>query len=52
MENSMNYILNRYLVMGDLTAGTMCTQPLAGNGRLCQLRDPVALDEMGTNYPA
>jgi hypothetical protein len=46
MENSMNYILNRYLVMGDFTAGTMFTQPLAGNGRLCRLRIPVLLDEM------
>jgi hypothetical protein len=52
MENSMNYVLNRYLVMGDFTVGTMFNQPLAGNGRLSRLRFPVLLDEMWTNYPA
>jgi hypothetical protein len=38
MENSMTYVLNRYLVMGDFTVGTMFTQPLADNGRLRRLR--------------
>jgi hypothetical protein len=52
MENSMTYVLNRYLVMGDFTVGTMFNQPLAGNGRLRRLRFPVSLDEMWTNYPA
>jgi hypothetical protein len=52
MENSMTYVLNRYLVMGDLTVGTMFTQPLAGNGRSRRLRFTVSLDEMWTNYPA
>jgi hypothetical protein len=52
MENSMTYALNRYLVMGDFTVGTMFTQPLAGNGRLRRLRCPDSLDEMWTNYPA
>jgi hypothetical protein len=52
MENSMNSVLNRYLVMGDYTVGTMFTQPLAGNGRLRRLRFPVSLDEIWTNYPA
>jgi hypothetical protein len=47
----MTYVLNRYLVMGDFTMGTMFTQPLAGNGRLRRLRCPVSLDEMWTNYP-
>jgi hypothetical protein len=28
MENSMTYVLNRYLVMGDFTVGTMFIQPL------------------------
>jgi hypothetical protein len=51
-ENSMTYVLNRYLVMGDFTVGTMFTQPLAGNGRLRRLRFLVLLDEMWTNYPA
>jgi hypothetical protein len=41
MENSMTYVLNRYLVMGDFNVGTMFTQPLAGNGRLRRLRFPV-----------
>jgi hypothetical protein len=31
MENSVAYVLNRYLVMGDFTGVTMFTQPLAGN---------------------
>jgi hypothetical protein len=31
MENSMTYVLNCYLIMGDFTVGTMFTQPLAGN---------------------
>jgi hypothetical protein len=52
MENPATYVLNRYLAMGDLTVGTMFTQSLAGNGRLCRLRFPVSLDEMWTNYPA
>jgi hypothetical protein len=52
MENSMTYVLNRYLVMGDFTVGTMFTQPLAGIGRLRRLRFLVSLDEMWTNYPA
>jgi hypothetical protein len=52
MENSVTYVLNRYIVMGDLTVGTMFTQPLAGNGRLRRLCFPVFLDEMWTNYPA
>jgi hypothetical protein len=67
MEISMTYVLkcteraiqhpptrlvNRYLVMGDFTVGTMFTQPLAGNGSLRRLRFPVSLDEMWTNYPA
>jgi hypothetical protein len=34
MENSMTYVLNCYLVMGDFIVGTMFTQPLAGNGHL------------------
>jgi hypothetical protein len=50
MENSMTYFLNRYLVMGDFTVGTMFTQPLAGNGRLRRLCFPVLLNEMWTNY--
>jgi hypothetical protein len=29
MENSMTHILNRYLVMGDFTVGTIFTQPFA-----------------------
>jgi hypothetical protein len=52
MENTMTYVLNRYLVVGDFTVGKMFTQPLAGNGRLRQLRFPVSLDEMWTNHPA
>jgi hypothetical protein len=52
MENSMTYVLNRYLVMGDFTVGTMFTQPLTGNGRLRRLRFPVSLDKMWRNYPA
>jgi hypothetical protein len=52
MENSMTYVLNRYLGMGDFTVGTMFTQPLTGNGRLHRLSFPVSLDEMWTNYPA
>jgi hypothetical protein len=52
MENLMAYVLNRYLVMGDFTVGTLFTQPLAGNGRLRLLRFPVTLDETWTNYPA
>jgi hypothetical protein len=52
MENSVTYVLNRYLAMGDFTVGTMFTQPLAGNGRLRRLRFPVSLDKMWTNYPA
>jgi hypothetical protein len=52
MENSMTYVLNRYLVMGEISVGTMFTQPLAGNGCLRLLRFPVLLDEMRTNYPA
>jgi hypothetical protein len=52
MENSMTYVLNRYLVMSDFTVRTMFTQPLAGNGRLRRLRFPDSLDEMWTNYPA
>jgi hypothetical protein len=51
MENSMTYVLNRYLAMGDFTVGTF-TQPLAGNGCLRRLRFPVSLNEMWTNYPA
>jgi hypothetical protein len=51
-ENSMTYVLNRYLVMGDFTVGTMFTQPLASNGRLRRLFFPVSLDKMWTNYPA
>jgi hypothetical protein len=46
MENSMTHILNRYLVTGDFTVGTIFTQPLASNGRLRLLRFPVLLDEM------
>jgi hypothetical protein len=49
MEHSMTYVLNRYLIMGDFTVGTIFTQPLAGNGRLRRLRFPVSLDEMWTN---
>jgi hypothetical protein len=52
MDNSMTYVLNRYLVMGDFTVGTIFTQPSAGNGRLRRLRFPVSLDEMWPNYPA
>jgi uncharacterized membrane protein (DUF4010 family) len=52
MANSMTYVLNRYLVMGDFTVGTMFTQLLAGNKRLHRLSFPVSLDEMWTNYPA
>jgi hypothetical protein len=52
MENSMIYVLSRYLVMGDFIVGTIFTQPLAGNGRLRRLRFPVLLNEMWTNYPA
>jgi hypothetical protein len=52
MENSMTYVLNRYLVMGDFSVGTVFTQSLAGNGRLRRLHFPVSLDEMWTNYPA
>jgi hypothetical protein len=52
MANSMTYVLNRYLVMGDFTVGIMFTQPLADNGRLRRLRFPISLDEMWTNYPA
>jgi hypothetical protein len=52
MENSMTYILNRYLVMGDFTVGTMFTQPLAGNRCLRRLHFLVSLDEMWANYPA
>jgi hypothetical protein len=52
MENSMTYVLNRYIVMGDFIVGTMFTQPLVGNGRLHRLCFPVLLDEMWTNYPA
>jgi hypothetical protein len=47
MENSMTYVLNRYLVMGDFTVGTMFTQLLAGNGRLRRLRFLVSLDGSG-----
>jgi hypothetical protein len=46
MENSLTYVLNRYLVMGDFTVGTFFTQPLAGNGRLRGLLFPVSLDEI------
>jgi hypothetical protein len=46
MKNSVTYVLNRYLVMGDFTVGTMFTQPFAGNGRLRRLRFPISLDEM------
>jgi hypothetical protein len=52
MENEMTYVLNRYLVIGDFTVGTMFTQPLAGNGRLRRLQFPVLLDEMWTNNSA
>jgi hypothetical protein len=52
MENSMTYVLDRYLVMGDFTVGTMFTQPLADNGCLRRLRFPVSLGEIWTNYPA
>jgi hypothetical protein len=52
MKNSMTYVLNRYLVMGDFTAGTIFNQPLSVNGRLRQLRFPVSLDEMWSNNPA
>jgi hypothetical protein len=52
MENSMTYVLNRYLVMGDFTVGTMFTQPLVGNGPFRRLHFPVSLDEMWTIYPA
>jgi hypothetical protein len=52
MENSMTYVSNRYLVMGDFPVGTIFTEPLAGNGRLRQLLFPVSLDEMWTNYTA
>jgi hypothetical protein len=52
MENSVTYVLNRYLVMGEFPVGTIFTQPLAGNRRLRRLRFPVSLDEMWTNYPA
>jgi hypothetical protein len=44
-------VANRYLVMDDVTVGTMFAQPLADNGRLCRLRFPVSLDEIWTNYP-
>jgi hypothetical protein len=50
--NSVTYVLNRYLVIGDFTVGTVFTQPLAVNGRLRRLHFPVSLDEMWTNYPA
>jgi hypothetical protein len=46
MENSMTYVLNRYLVMDDFTLDKIFTQPLAGNGRLRRLRFPVSLDKM------
>jgi hypothetical protein len=46
MENSITYVLNRYLVMGDFTVGTIFTQPLSCNGRLRRLHFPVSLDEM------
>jgi hypothetical protein len=52
MENSMTYVSNRYLVMGDFSVGTIFTQLLAGNGCLRRLRFPVSLDKMWTNYPA
>jgi hypothetical protein len=52
MENSMTYVLNRYLVMGDFTVGAVFTQPLVGNGRLRRLHFLVSLDEMWTIYPA
>jgi hypothetical protein len=52
MENSMTYVLNRYLAMGDFTVGTMFTQLLSGNGHLHRLRFLVSLYEMWTNYPA
>jgi hypothetical protein len=32
------HLANCYLAMGDFTVGTVFTQPLAGNGRLRQLR--------------
>jgi dihydrofolate reductase len=46
MENSMTYVLNRYLVMDDFTVETIFTQPLAGNELLRRLRFQVSLDEM------
>jgi hypothetical protein len=32
------YVANRYLAMADFIAGSIFTQPLAGNGRLLRLR--------------
>jgi hypothetical protein len=52
LENSMTYVLNRYLVMGNFTVGKMFTQSLAGNGRLRRLRFPVSSNKTWTNYPA
>jgi hypothetical protein len=52
MENTITHVLNRYLVMGTFTVGTMFTQLLAGNGRFRGLCFPLSLDEMWTNYPA
>jgi hypothetical protein len=49
MENSVTYVLTRYLVMGDFTVGRMFIQPLSGNGRLRRLRFLVSLNEMWTN---
>jgi hypothetical protein len=47
IENSMIYVLNRYLVMGDFTVGTMFTKPLTDNGRLRRLGFPVSWTKCG-----